>query len=55
MSVTIEENKLLQVVQIILGNENCMTYEIDYGTEWSDDVSKRFLKSAKWITEETLN
>lgn len=53
VSVIIEENKLLQAVQIILGNENCMTYEIDYGTEWSDDVSKRFLKSARWITEGT--
>lgn len=55
MSVIIEENKLFGVVQIVLRNENCMTYEIDYGTEWSDDVSKRFLKSARWITEETLN
>ncbi|MGL6126346.1 hypothetical protein [Chryseobacterium artocarpi] len=55
VSVIIEENKLLQVVQIILGNENCRIYEIDHGAKWSDDVSIRFLKSAKWITEGTPN
>lgn len=49
--VRIEENKLLQVVETVLGYENCKTYEFDYGTEWGDDVSKRFLKAAKWIKE----
>lgn len=55
MSVIIEENKLLEVVQIVFGNENCRTYEIDHGAEWSDDVSRRFLKSTTWITEGTPN
>jgi hypothetical protein len=48
---TMEEHKLLQVVQTVLENENCKTYEFDYVAEWGDDVSKRFLKSAKWIKE----
>ncbi|WP_426478144.1 hypothetical protein ACP3T3_01290 [Chryseobacterium sp. CBSDS_008] len=55
VSVIIEENKLLEIVQVVLGNDNFRTYEVDYGAEWSDDVSKRFLKSAKWIKEGATN
>ncbi|WP_330745914.1 hypothetical protein [Chryseobacterium sp. CP-77] len=51
----IDENKLLQVVQTVLENDDCHIYQIDYGAEWSDDISKRFLKSAKWIKEGIQN
>ncbi|WP_106914526.1 hypothetical protein [Chryseobacterium aurantiacum] len=49
LSVTIDKNKFLQIVQSILENENCKNYEFDYGAQWADDTAKRFLKSAQWI------
>jgi len=49
VSASIEEDKLLQTIQTVLRNENCNIYRLDYGAEWGDDVSKRFLKSARWI------
>lgn len=49
LSTTVGNNKLLQTANAVLENENCKIYEFDYGAQWSDDVAKRFLKSAQWI------
>ncbi|MFZ4929789.1 hypothetical protein [Chryseobacterium sp. Mn2064] len=49
LSVTVGNDKLLQTANAVLENENCKIHEFDYGAQWSDDVAKRFLKSAQWI------
>lgn len=51
LSVIIDKRKFLEITDSILKNENCKTYEFDYGAVWSDDVVKRFLKSAGWINQ----
>lgn len=49
LSATFGNSKLLQTANAVIENENCKTYEFDYGAQWSDDTAKRFLKSAQWI------
>ncbi|MDR4952243.1 hypothetical protein REB14_08670 [Chryseobacterium sp. ES2] len=51
VSSSIDENELLLVVETVMRNEDSCIYRFDYGAEWGDDVSKRFLKSSKWIKE----
>lgn len=54
LSAIIDGKRFLQITATILKNEDCKTYEFDYGAVWSDDVVKRFLKSAEWINQQIL-
>ncbi|QDZ62233.1 hypothetical protein EVD20_04470 [Elizabethkingia bruuniana] len=51
LSAIIDNKMLLQIVHTVLKNENGKIYAFDYGTQWSDDTAKRFLKSAQWIKD----
>jgi hypothetical protein len=49
LSGIIDKKMFLEIVHAVLKNENCRIYEFDYGAQWGDDTTKRFLKSAQWI------